>query len=83
VHHGFGATVIFHDYAEIPLTVSELIPARPVALEELMTTADIVSLSLPLNAKSNKMIGRDQLALMKRQRRSVNVGRVKSWMRPR
>jgi phosphoglycerate dehydrogenase-like enzyme len=75
VHYGFGANVIFYDYAEIPLTVSELVPARPVPLEELMSTADIVSLSLPLNAQSDKMIGRSQLALMKRRAILVNVGR--------
>jgi phosphoglycerate dehydrogenase-like enzyme len=74
-HGGFGANVIFYDYADIPLTISELVPARPVSLEELMATADIVSLSLPLNAQSNKMIGRDQLTLMKRRAILVNVGR--------
>ena len=40
-----------------------------------MKTADIVSLSLPLNAQSNKIIGRNQLALMKRSGILVNVGR--------
>jgi phosphoglycerate dehydrogenase-like enzyme len=74
-HGGFGANVIFYDNADIPLTISELVPARPVSLEELMTTADIVSLSLPLNPQSNKMIGRDQLALMKHRSILVNVGR--------
>jgi phosphoglycerate dehydrogenase-like enzyme len=75
VHQGFGANVIFYDNAEIPLTVSELVPARAVSLEELMTTADVVSLSLPLNEQSEKIIGRDQLALMKRSGILVNVGR--------
>ncbi|HEX2214711.1 MAG TPA: NAD(P)-dependent oxidoreductase [Mycobacterium sp.] len=75
VHHGFSANVIFYDNAEIPLTVSELVPARPVPLEELLALSDIVCLSLPLNAKSEKMIGRDQLALMKRSGVLVNVGR--------
>jgi glyoxylate/hydroxypyruvate/2-ketogluconate reductase len=75
VHHGFSANVIFYDNAEIPLTVSELVPARPVPLEELMALSDIVCLSLPLNAESEKMIGRDQLALMKRSGVLVNVGR--------
>lgn len=75
VHHGFGAEVIFHDNAEIPLTVSELVPARAVTLNELLGRSDIVSLSLPLNAQSNRMIGRDQLALMKRSGVLVNVGR--------
>jgi phosphoglycerate dehydrogenase-like enzyme len=75
VHHGFGANVVFYDNADIPLTVSELVPARAVSLKELLTTADIVSLSVPLNAQSDKMIGRDQLALMKRSSVLVNVGR--------
>lgn len=75
VHHGFGANVVFHDNAEIPLTVSELIPARRVPLEELMAISDIVCLSVPLNAESDKMIGRDELALMKRSGFLVNVGR--------
>ncbi len=74
-HHGFGANVIFYDNAEIPLTVSELVPARAVSLEELMVSSDIVSLSVPMNAQSYKMIGRDQLALMKRTSVLVNVGR--------
>lgn len=75
VHHGFGANVVFYDNAEIPLTVSEMIPARHVSLEELMAVSDVVCLSLPLNAQSNKLIGRDELALMKRSGVLVNVGR--------
>ncbi|OUM44620.1 NAD(P)-dependent oxidoreductase [Arthrobacter sedimenti] len=75
VADGFGANVVFYDNAEIPLTVSELIPARAVSLEELMTTSDIVCVSLPLNAQSDKLIGRDQLALMKRSGVLVNVSR--------
>lgn len=75
VHHGFGANVVFYDNAEIPLTVSELIPARAVSLEELMAVSDVVCLSLPLNARSDKLIGRDELALMKRSGVLVNVGR--------
>lgn len=75
VHHGFGANVIFYDNAEIPMTVSELISARPVALDELMASSDIVCLSLPLNAESEDLIGREELALMKRSGILVNVGR--------
>lgn len=75
VHHGFGANVVYYDNAEIPLTVSELVPARAVSLDELLATADIVSLSLPLNPQSNKLIGKEQLSLMKRSGVLVNVGR--------
>ncbi|HST73584.1 MAG TPA: NAD(P)-dependent oxidoreductase [Kocuria rosea] len=75
VHHGFGADVVFYDHAEIPLTVSELIPARPVALAELMAISDIVCVSLPLNKDSDRLIGREELALMKPSGVLVNVGR--------
>ena len=75
VHHGFGANVVFYDNAEIPLTVSELVPARKVSLEELMEDSDIVCLSLPLNAASNKLIGARELSLMKRSGILINVGR--------
>ena len=75
VHHGFGANVVFYDYGEISLTVSELIPARAAPLEQLLKVSDIVCLSVPLNAQSDKMIGRNQLAMMKRSGILINVGR--------
>lgn len=75
VHFGFGANVIFYDRAEIPLTVSELIGAQQVSLEELMSQSDVVAVNLPLNDKSHELIGRDELALMKRSGIIVNVGR--------
>ena len=75
VHHGFDANVVFYDRAEIPLTISELIPARPVPLQDLLKVSDIVCLCVPLNAESDKMIGKSQLALMKRSGVLINVGR--------
>lgn len=75
VHHGFGANVVFYDNAEIPLTVSELVPAHSVTLEEVMEVSDVVCVALPLNTESHQLIGRDELALMKRNAVLVNVGR--------
>ncbi|QHC61175.1 NAD(P)-dependent oxidoreductase [Rathayibacter sp. VKM Ac-2760] len=75
VHHGFGADVVYYDDAQIPLTVSELIPATAVSLEELMTRSDIVCVNVPLNEKSHQLIGAEQLALMKSSGILVNVGR--------
>lgn len=75
VHHGFGAEVVCYDNAEIPLTVSELVPARPVSLDELMRTSDIVCVCVPMNAGSEGLIGRGELALMKQTGVLVNVGR--------
>lgn len=75
VHYGFGANVIFHDRAEIPLTVSELISARAVPLDQLMAESDFVVASLPLNDGSLKLVGREQIGKMKRSGVVINVGR--------
>ncbi|MEG2578277.1 MAG: NAD(P)-dependent oxidoreductase, partial [Glutamicibacter sp.] len=75
VHHGFGANVVYYDTAQIPLTVSELISARAVSLETLMRESDVVCVSLPLNQGTGKLIGREELAMMKASAVLVNVGR--------
>lgn len=75
VSHGFGAHVVYHDRAQIPLTVSELIPARQVSLDEVMAGSDVVCVALPLNADSDHLIGRRELALMKPTSVLVNISR--------
>lgn len=75
VHQGFGANVIYYDNAEIPLTVSELISARSVSLNDLMSQSDVVCVSLPLNEGTNQLIGQEELSLMKNSAVLVNVGR--------
>lgn len=75
VRQGFGANVIFYDRAEIPLTVSELIPAREVSLDTLMSESDIICANVPLNEESDKLIGAEELAQMKRSGVLINVGR--------
>ncbi|RYY16958.1 MAG: hydroxyacid dehydrogenase [Alphaproteobacteria bacterium] len=75
VRHGFDANVIYYDRVEIPLTVSELIAARETSLEELLRVSDVVCLCVPLNAQSDKMIGKRQLALMKRSAVLINICR--------
>jgi len=75
VRNGFGAKVVYYDRVEIPLTISELIPARAVSLEELLRVSDVVCLCVPLNAESDKMIGKPQLDLMKRSSVLINICR--------
>jgi phosphoglycerate dehydrogenase-like enzyme len=75
VHYGFDANVVFYDRAEIPLTIAELIKARPVSLEQLMKESDVVCLCVPLNEESDKMIGKSQLALMKQRSVLINICR--------
>ena len=44
-------------------------------LEELLAVSDVVSIHAPLNERTNRLIGKDQLALMKTSAYLVNVGR--------
>ena len=44
-------------------------------LEELLAVSDVVSIHAPLNERTNRLIGKDQLALMKPSAYLVNVGR--------
>ena len=75
VRNGFDSNVIYYDREEIPLTVAELIPARPVSLEQLLRDSDVVCLCVPLNAESDKMIGKRQLDLMQRRAVLINICR--------
>ena len=44
-------------------------------LDELLKVSDIVSIHAPLNEKTNRLIGKEQLAMMKPSAYLVNVGR--------
>ena len=46
-----------------------------LSLEELLKVSDIVSIHAPLNERTNRLIGKEQLALMKPTAYLVNVGR--------
>lgn len=68
----FGCEVIA--YAPRPKAEAEEL-VRYVSLEELLQTADIVSLHCPLNDSSRGMIGAAQLAMMKQDAYLVNMAR--------
>lgn len=48
---------------------------KPLALDELLARSDVVSLHLPLTGATRGLIGRDRLALMKRDAILVNTAR--------
>lgn len=73
--HGFGARVIFYDKAEIPQSVLKVVKARFTGLAELLRTADIVSLHVPLLQSTRRMIGEKQLQMMKPSAILINTSR--------
>ncbi|MBD5553086.1 MAG: hydroxyacid dehydrogenase [Desulfovibrio sp.] len=67
----FGATVITHNRRP----VNDPAIDRNVTLNELLETSDIISLHCPLTKETKGMIGKDQLAKMKKDAILINTAR--------
>lgn len=67
----FGCTVLAYNRSKI----SDASVDRQVSLEELLSSADIVSLHCPLTAETKGMIGKEQLAQMKKTAFLINTAR--------
>ena len=67
----FGCTVLAYNRS----TVTDPAIDEQVSLEELLKRADIVSLHCPLTAATKGMIGKEQLALMKKSAILINTAR--------
>jgi D-3-phosphoglycerate dehydrogenase len=70
----FGGRVIVYD----PLVASDVIEAvgaEPVALEQLLATADLITLHCLMNAQTRHILNSQSLANMKRGTLVINVGR--------
>lgn len=67
----FGCTVLAYNRS----TVSDPAIDEQVSLDALLKRADIVSLHCPLTADTKGMIGRNQLALMKKNALLINTAR--------
>lgn len=78
-HHGFGMPVLYYDLVAAPAALEAETQARRVSLEELLRTADYVSLNLPLTPETRHLIGRDQIRLMKPTSYLMNLGRGPLW----
>ncbi len=78
-HHGFGMPVIYYDVMAPPPDVERETRARRVGLEELLRTADYVSLNLPLTPETRHIIGREQIRTMKPTAYLMNLGRGPLW----
>ena len=72
----FDMEVQYHDkYHPLAPTQEDALGLRPVSMEELMKTSDVISLHVPLTRETYGMIGRDQFALMKPTAVVINTSR--------
>ena len=64
-HAGFGMKVLYTDVIDIPAEAEERAGAGRVGFDELLGASDYVTLHVPLDASTRRMIDRDALARMK------------------
>jgi D-3-phosphoglycerate dehydrogenase / 2-oxoglutarate reductase len=62
---GFGMKVLYSDVIDMPKEAEERAGARRVGFEELLESSDFVTLHVPLDASTRRMIDRAALARMK------------------
>jgi D-specific alpha-keto acid dehydrogenase len=67
---GFGCRVLASSNRPTEAAAAEF-----VSLDELLLESDVVTLHLPLNADTHHVIGRKQIAMMKRGAYLINTGR--------
>lgn len=70
--HGFGMTVLAYDQYQNPALAGIV---RYVGLEELLRTADLISLHCPLTPETHHMINADTIAMMRDSAILVNTSR--------
>jgi D-3-phosphoglycerate dehydrogenase len=78
-HYGFGMLVLYYDVVAPPSDVEAETKAKRVGLEEMLRTADYVSLNLPLTAETRHIIGHERIRMMKPTAYLLNLGRGPLW----
>jgi phosphoglycerate dehydrogenase-like enzyme len=71
----FDARVVYYDITRLPEHQEDALGVRFVLFTELLRTADIVSLHVPLDDSTRNLIGASELAMMKRSAVIVNTCR--------
>ncbi len=75
VHHGFDAKVIYQDIAANPEIEAECAAVRIDTVDELVRTADIISLHVPLMDTTRHLIDAQRLQMMKPTSFLINTSR--------
>lgn len=71
----FGARIVYYDMFRPSPQVEAELEVEYLPFEDLLRTADILSLHIPLSPESQHLIGREQLALMKPSAIFINTAR--------
>lgn len=72
---GFECKILVHD-PFMPYEAIAKLGYTPVSLEELLAESDFISLHLRLSEKTERFIGKEQLALMKQTAYLINTARA-------
>jgi glyoxylate reductase len=71
---GFDMKILYYNRSRVPSAESKL-GASYFELDDLLRTADIISLHVPLNQESKGLIGAKQFEMMKREAILINTAR--------
>ncbi len=70
-----GMSVVYHNRKKVSEAIEQELGAEYLTFNELLQTADVVSLNTPLTADTKRMIGAEQLKMMKQSAFLVNTAR--------
>ena len=71
----FDMTVLYHDIVAAPAELEKLAGARRTSLEEVLRTSEYVTLHVPLDASTKRLIDREALAMMRPDAILINACR--------
>jgi len=74
-HNAFNMKVVYHDIVAPPPEAEALAGARRVGLDELLASSEYVTIHVPLDASTRRMIDRDALAKMRPDAILINCAR--------
>lgn len=74
-HQGFGMSVLYHDIVPAPQEVEQRSGARRAGLRQVIERAEYVTLHVPLDASTRRMINRETLAMMRPDAILINTCR--------